>query len=108
MCSLRERWVSKKSQRKNGAVSISDLSVEVQYESRNRNRRNFLQSQNLKALRARYGRHVGINVQIWIGVAFAWEDATGKPPLELRSGPSARKVATVCAERSVVHDWLSC
>jgi predicted enzyme related to lactoylglutathione lyase len=39
----------------------------------------FFQAKNAESLRAWYKQHLGIDVQAWGGVAFAWADSDGKP-----------------------------
>ena len=39
----------------------------------------FFKARDAAALRAWYGRHLGIDVQDWGGTAFTWTDAEGKP-----------------------------
>jgi len=39
----------------------------------------FFHAQDPAALRAWYGRHLGIDVQAWGGAAFTWTDAAGRP-----------------------------
>ena len=39
----------------------------------------FFHARDPAALRAWYGRHLGIDVQAWGGAAFSWLDAAGQP-----------------------------
>ncbi len=39
----------------------------------------FFQARDPAALRAWYGRHLGIDVQAWGGAAFSWSDGAGEP-----------------------------
>jgi predicted enzyme related to lactoylglutathione lyase len=39
----------------------------------------FFNARDPAALRAWYGKHLGIDVQDWGGAAFSWTDDTGKP-----------------------------
>jgi predicted enzyme related to lactoylglutathione lyase len=39
----------------------------------------FFKAKDPTALRAWYGKHLGIDVQEWGGAAFRWADAQGKP-----------------------------